>query len=83
MSNEKTQNETKMFGCTIEEMREDFAIFNPVGDPLAMQMRAQGLVSDVQEILRRDAVDFELVRQMLNQSKFWMSEVKTIIRQNM
>lgn len=72
-----------MFGLFKEEMVQEFLEWNP-DEPKAKAMRAMNILSDVQEILsyaengteRMSPDTFERVRQMLNQSKFWMSEVR-------
>ena len=71
--------EIKMFGCTIQEMKDDFAVMNTPGDPYGMQMRSIGIMSDIQETIQRGG-DPETIRQMLNQAKYWAMEVKTILR---
>lgn len=75
----QAEKEKAMFGCTIAEMKQDFALFNQPDDAFSMQARAIGILSDVQETIQRGG-DAETIRQMLNQSKFWMSEVKAILR---
>ncbi len=72
----KEDRERQMYGLTAQEMIEDFNMWNIPGDAAMMQMRAMGILSDVQEGLSRGVLSDEDVRQGLNRAKYFMSEVK-------
>lgn len=63
------ENEIKMFGATIEELREGLnAMIDP--DP---KMLSMSYISDAQEEMAHG--HYELARQSMNRAKFYISDM--------
>jgi hypothetical protein len=75
MMNQEAQ--IKVFGETIEEMRE--AAAHNLGDPVLLISYAQGILSDSQEMAARG--HHEVARQFVNKAKYFLSEANQIIRE--
>lgn len=72
------EKEIQMYGMTKAEMIADYETWNIPNDARMMQMRAMGILSDIQESMSLwgEGVSQEGVRQALNRAKYFMSEVK-------
>lgn len=72
------RHERKCFGCTIEALREGTFITN-WEKPQDLLMLSMSIQSDVQELLERNRVEDDSLRQYLNRSKYVLSEVSRLL----
>ena len=72
----KQAREIKVFGETIEEMREA-ASYN-LNDPVLLNSYAQGILSDAQEVLARG--DIMTANRWINKAKYFIQESTSLQR---
>ncbi len=69
-----TEFETKCYGCSEQEIREDY--INSLTARLSgLEMVVMGMLSDAQEMLEREYFTNDDVRKQLNKTKFILSEM--------